>query len=85
MGVKTVEDKNSEIFADLGSREPVAVDDERGRVVAWDRVVPCGVAEREQLSYRRFLPELLMGECEDRDRRRAERQVRAAATLSATS
>ncbi len=35
-------------------------------------------AEREQLSYRGFLAELLMGECEDRDRRRAERQVRGA-------
>ena len=35
-------------------------------------------AEREQLTYRGFLAELLMGECEDRDRRRAERQVRAA-------
>ena len=35
-------------------------------------------AEREQLTYRGFLAELLMGECEDRDRRRAERQVRGA-------
>ena len=35
-------------------------------------------AEREQLSYRGFLAELLMAECEDRDRRRAERQVRGA-------
>ncbi|MGO9081610.1 MAG: ATP-binding protein [Streptosporangiaceae bacterium] len=35
-------------------------------------------AERDQLTYRGFLAELLMGECEDRDRRRAERQVRGA-------
>ena len=35
-------------------------------------------AEREQLTYRGFLAELLMAECEDRDRRRAERQVRGA-------
>ena len=37
-----------------------------------------GKAEREQLTYRGFLAELLMAECEDRDRRRAERQVRGA-------
>jgi DNA replication protein DnaC len=30
------------------------------------------------LSYRGFLAELLMGECEDRDRRRSERRMRAA-------
>ncbi len=35
-------------------------------------------AERDQLTYRGFLAELLMAECEDRDRRRAERQVRGA-------
>ena len=35
-------------------------------------------AEREQLTYRGFLAEVLMAECEDRDRRRAERQVRGA-------
>ncbi|MFB6514464.1 IS21-like element helper ATPase IstB [Streptomyces virginiae] len=35
-------------------------------------------AEREQLSYRGFLAELLMSECEDRDRRRSERRIRAA-------
>lgn len=35
-------------------------------------------AEREQLSYAGFLAELLMAECEDRDRRRAERRIRAA-------
>jgi DNA replication protein DnaC len=37
-----------------------------------------GKAERDQLSYRGFLAELLMAECEDRDRRRAERSLRAA-------
>ncbi|MCZ4508220.1 IS21-like element helper ATPase IstB [Streptomyces sp. ActVer] len=36
-------------------------------------------AEREQLSYRGFLAELLMAECEDRDRRRSERRIHAAA------
>ncbi|MFF3920441.1 IS21-like element helper ATPase IstB [Streptomyces sp. NPDC001852] len=35
-------------------------------------------AEREYLSYRGFLAELLMAECEDRDRRRRERRIRAA-------
>ncbi|MGV9557431.1 IS21-like element helper ATPase IstB [Streptomyces sp. NPDC003522] len=35
-------------------------------------------AERERLSYRGFLAELLMSECEDRDRRRSERRIRAA-------
>ncbi|MFE2537972.1 IS21-like element helper ATPase IstB [Streptomyces sp. NPDC059371] len=35
-------------------------------------------AEREQLSYRGFLAELLLAECEDRDRRRSERRIRAA-------
>ena len=35
-------------------------------------------AERDQLTDRGFLAELLMAECEDRDRRRAERQVRGA-------
>jgi DNA replication protein DnaC len=35
-------------------------------------------AEREQLSYRGFLAELLMSECEDRDRRRSERRIRPA-------
>lgn len=35
-------------------------------------------AERERLSYRGFLAELLMAECEDRDRRRSERRIRAA-------
>ena len=35
-------------------------------------------AEREHLSYRGYLAELLMAECEDRDRRRSERRIRAA-------
>jgi DNA replication protein DnaC len=35
-------------------------------------------AEREQLTYRGFLAELLMGECEDRERRRSERRIKAA-------
>ncbi|MGW2818261.1 IS21-like element helper ATPase IstB [Streptomyces sp. NPDC001415] len=35
-------------------------------------------AERKGLSYTGFLAELLMAECEDRDRRRAERRIRAA-------
>jgi DNA replication protein DnaC len=35
-------------------------------------------AEREQLTYRGFLAELLMAECEDRDRRRSERRIKAA-------
>jgi DNA replication protein DnaC len=35
-------------------------------------------AEREQLTYRGFLAELFMAECDDRDRRRAERRLRAA-------
>lgn len=35
-------------------------------------------AEREQLTYRGFLAELFMAECEDRDRRRADRRIRAA-------
>lgn len=34
--------------------------------------------EGEHLSYRGFLAELLMAECEDRDRRRSERRIRAA-------
>ena len=35
-------------------------------------------AEHDQLTYRGFLAELFMAECEDRDHRRAERQLRAA-------
>jgi hypothetical protein len=34
--------------------------------------------EREQMTYRGFLAEMLMGECEDRDRRRSERRLKAA-------
>lgn len=36
-------------------------------------------AEREQLTYRGFLAELFMIECDERDRRKADRQLRAAA------
>ena len=36
------------------------------------------VAEHEQLSYRGFLAELLLGECDDRDRRCSARRVKAA-------
>jgi DNA replication protein DnaC len=35
-------------------------------------------AEREQMTYRGFLAEMLMAECEDRDRRRSERRIKAA-------
>jgi cytochrome P450 len=35
-------------------------------------------AEREQLTYRGFLAELLMTECDDRGRRRSDRQIKAA-------
>ncbi|MGA5305912.1 IS21-like element helper ATPase IstB [Nucisporomicrobium flavum] len=35
-------------------------------------------AEKEQLSYRGFLAELLLAECDDRDRRRSERRIKAA-------
>ncbi|WP_280443425.1 IS21-like element helper ATPase IstB [Nocardia brasiliensis] len=35
-------------------------------------------ATREQMSYRAFLAELLMTECDDRARRRSERRIRAA-------
>jgi hypothetical protein len=35
-------------------------------------------AEREQLSYLGFLAELVMAECDDRDRRRAARRVHEA-------
>jgi hypothetical protein len=37
-----------------------------------------GAAEREQLSYRGFLAELLLIECDDRARRRSARRVKAA-------
>jgi hypothetical protein len=35
-------------------------------------------AERDQLTYRGFLAELFMAECEDRDHRPAERRLRGA-------
>ncbi|SNQ48160.1 ATPase AAA [Frankia canadensis] len=35
-------------------------------------------AEREHLTYRGFLAELFMTECEERDRRRSDRQIKAA-------
>jgi hypothetical protein len=35
-------------------------------------------AEKEQLTYRGFLAELLLAECDDRDRRRTARRVKAA-------
>jgi DNA replication protein DnaC len=35
-------------------------------------------AEKEQLSYRGFLAELLIAECDDRDRRRSQRRIKAA-------
>ncbi|CAM4365952.1 IstB-like ATP-binding domain-containing protein [Nocardia ninae] len=35
-------------------------------------------AEREQMSYRAFIAELLLAECDDRARRRSERRIRAA-------
>ncbi|WP_277875392.1 ATP-binding protein [Amycolatopsis camponoti] len=36
-------------------------------------------AAREQMSYRGFLAELLMAECDDRARRRSDRRIKAAA------
>jgi len=35
-------------------------------------------AAREQMTYRSFLAEILMAECDDRARRRSERQIKAA-------
>lgn len=35
-------------------------------------------AEREQMTYRGFLAELMMAECDDRDRRRSERRIKTA-------
>lgn len=35
-------------------------------------------AKREQLTYRGFLAELMMAECDDRDRRRCDRRIKAA-------
>lgn len=44
-----------------------------------DRVVEiAAAAEREQLTYLGFLAELVMAECEDRDKRRAARRIRDA-------
>jgi DNA replication protein DnaC len=43
---------------------------------SFDDVV--ATAEHEQLSYRGFLAELLLAECDDRDRRRSARRVKAA-------
>lgn len=37
-----------------------------------------GAAEKEQLTYRRFLAELLLAECDDRDSRSSVRRVSAA-------
>jgi IstB-like ATP binding protein len=39
-------------------------------------------AAREHMSYRGFLAELLMAECDDRARRRAERRIKAVAIVS---
>ena len=36
------------------------------------------VAEKEQLTYQGFLAELLLSECDDRNRRRSVRRVKAA-------
>jgi DNA replication protein DnaC len=36
-------------------------------------------AAKEQMTYRGYLAELLMGECDERNRRRSERRIRAAA------
>jgi DNA replication protein DnaC len=41
-------------------------------------VAAADAAEGEQMTYRGFLAELFMAECEDRDRRRSERRIRAA-------
>ena len=39
-------------------------------------------AERTQLSYRGFLAELLMAECDDRDARRTVRRIKSAVLVS---
>ena len=39
-------------------------------------------AGREQMSYRGFLAELLLAECDDRARRRSERRIKAAKFLA---
>ncbi|WP_339153724.1 ATP-binding protein [Actinomadura luteofluorescens] len=41
-------------------------------------VATADAAEREQLTYHGFLAELLMAECEERQRRRSERRTKAA-------
>jgi DNA replication protein DnaC len=41
-------------------------------------IATADAADREQLTYRGFLAELLMAECEDRQRRRSERRIKAA-------
>jgi DNA replication protein DnaC len=41
-------------------------------------IAAADAAEREQLTYRGFLAELLMAECEDRERRRSQRRLKAA-------
>jgi DNA replication protein DnaC len=41
-------------------------------------IATADAAEREQLTYRGFLAELLMAECEERQRRRSERRIKAA-------
>jgi DNA replication protein DnaC len=41
-------------------------------------IAAADAAEREHLTYRGFLAELLMAECEDRERRRSERRLKAA-------
>jgi DNA replication protein DnaC len=41
-------------------------------------IATADAAEREQLTYRGFLAELLMAECDDRQRRRSERRIKAA-------
>lgn len=40
---------------------------------------PAEAAVRDQMTYRGFLAELLMPECDDRNRRRSERRIKAAA------
>jgi hypothetical protein len=54
--------------------------DQQGPVVAMRArfVEISDAAEREQMAYRGFLAELLMAECDDRDRRRSERRIKTA-------
>ena len=42
-------------------------------------------AQREQLSYLGFLAELVMAECDDRDRRRAARRIHDAGSRAASA